>query len=93
MPPAPVAALPPPERVEPPQRRDGAYPAKLLAWLERHKDYPLAARVRRREGEVRLAIVLARNGHLLQATIEKSSGLEMLDTAAIERDRAHRFSL
>lgn len=60
------------------------YAAVLLAWLEPHREYPRAARARRQQGVVRLYIHIARNGAVLEARIETSSGHPRLDRAALD---------
>ena len=59
------------------------YAATLLAWLERHKEYPRSARVRRQQGTVLLYFVMDRNGKVLNRRIEKSSGYSKLDEEAL----------
>lgn len=59
------------------------YSPILLAWLQRYMDYPRAARIRRHEGEVRLRLVLDRSGRLLDVSLAKASGHELLDEAAL----------
>ncbi|MCC5853823.1 MAG: energy transducer TonB [Alkalimonas sp.] len=59
------------------------YAATLLAWLERHKEYPRAARSRRQQGTVLLYFVLDRQGHVSQSRIEQSSGHPLLDAEAL----------
>jgi len=64
------------------------YAATLLAWLERHKEYPRQARVRRQQGTVLLYFVVDRSGRVLAHRIEQSSGYPALDEevlAMIER--------
>jgi protein TonB len=55
------------------------YLARLAAWLERHKDYPRAARLRREEGTVLLRFTIDRSGRLLDWRIERGSGHAALD--------------
>ena len=59
------------------------YMSVLQAWLEKHKEYPRSARLRRIEGAVLLYFSIDRDGHLLAYRIERSSGHRMLDTETI----------
>lgn len=59
------------------------YGAILLAWLERHKEYPRVAQKRRQQGVVLLHIVLDRDGRVIEAHIQESSGYRLLDDAAL----------
>ena len=59
------------------------YGAILLAWLERHKEYPRVAQKRRQQGVVLLHIVLDRDGRVIEAHIQESSGYHLLDDAAL----------
>jgi len=64
------------------------YAATLLAWLERHKEYPRRARLRREEGTVMLYFLVDREGRVLEHRIEQGSGHPVLDAevlAMIER--------
>lgn len=69
---APKAAAPP----------DAEYLAQIVAWLERHKDYPEAARARREEGTVLVAFAIDRGGRLMSFGVRHSSGSSLLDAAA-----------
>ena len=60
------------------------YAAILLAWLERHKEYPYRARARRQEGVVRLFIAVDRRGDVLDARIAGSAGHILLERAALD---------
>lgn len=65
------------------------YASVLLAWLERHKEYPRRAQQRRQQGVVLLYLVIDRNGQILDARIQESSGYRSLDKATIDMlDRA-----
>ena len=55
------------------------YMAVLQAWLEKHKEYPRGARLRRMEGTTLLYFVMDRDGKVLDFRIQKSSGYEILD--------------
>jgi len=59
------------------------YMSVLQAWLEKHKEYPRSARLRRIEGAVLLYFAIDRDGRLLTYRIERSSGHRMLDTETI----------
>ena len=64
------------------------YKAQLLAWLEKHKEYPRRARLRRQEGTALLEFVMDRSGQVLEYRIVESSGYKLLDeevVAMIER--------
>lgn len=64
------------------------YKALLMAWLEKHKEYPRRAKLRRQEGTAYLSFVIDRDGRLLECRLDKSSGYKLLDeevTAMIER--------
>jgi protein TonB len=64
------------------------YKSLLYAWLEKHKEYPRRARLRRQEGTAILHFVIDRAGRVLEYRIERSSGYKLLDTevaAMIER--------
>ena len=60
------------------------YAARVLAWLERHKEYPRRARTRREEGIVMLYFVIDRQGRMLESRVEESSGRALLDRAALD---------
>jgi protein TonB len=60
------------------------YGARLLAWLERHKQYPPRARDRRQEGAVMLYLAIARDGAVLAYRIREGSGHAALDHATLE---------
>ncbi len=51
----------------------------LMAHLNRHKQYPSAARARREQGVVMVSFTMDRNGHVLSKRIAKSSGSPALD--------------
>jgi protein TonB len=87
---APAQAAPPPAVPAPPQLaalppaagRPGAdadYLASILAWLERHKEYPREAQRRRQQGTAVLAFELDRQGRVLSYRIKTSSGFAELD--------------
>lgn len=56
---------------------------RLSAWLASHKRYPTAARNRGEEGEVLVHFTVESDGHVIEVTVEKSSGHADLDAAAV----------
>ena len=60
-----------------------AWVSQLLAHLNRHKQYPGAARAHREEGVVTLNFTMDRDGHVLAHSIVKSSGSQALDAEAL----------
>ena len=83
-----ISGVPSDTKVTPTREADGAserrntYQALLKRIIEKHKEYPLAARKLRREGSCQRRFVLGRNGAL--KTVEKlsSCGNAFLDDAA-----------
>lgn len=64
------------------------YMALLQAWLERHKEYPRRAQLRRQQGTAMLYFVMDRDGKVLEYQLRQSSGYQLLDrevVAMIER--------
>ncbi|ALP51874.1 hypothetical protein Tel_01255 [Candidatus Tenderia electrophaga] len=55
------------------------YFARLQAWLERHRQYPRRAQLRRQEGTALLYFVIERDGTVIDARIQRSSGHRLLD--------------
>ena len=66
---------------------DSAYVGRLLAWLERFKEYPRAARLRRMEGQVVVRLSILADGRVAAATVATSSGHSVLDSAALDTVR------
>lgn len=58
------------------------YLASVMAWLERHKEYPDEARSRQDEGSVLVAFVIDHAGQVLSVDIQRGSGSAILDRAA-----------
>jgi protein TonB len=93
--PSPVVAALPPVAAKPavalpdPGPRAGSgqahddFVARLLAQLNRYKQYPRAARQARIHGVVMLHFVMDAQGRVLQADIAKSSGRPILDAEAL----------
>jgi len=64
------------------------YHSYLLAWLQKHKEYPAAAQRRRQEGTALLYFEMDRDGRVRNFRLQRSSGHEALDNevlALIER--------
>jgi len=60
------------------------YLAALQAWLNRHKEYPRRARLRRQEGTALLYFAIDRQGRVLDYALRRGSGHKALDRAVIE---------
>jgi periplasmic protein TonB len=60
------------------------YLEKVRLWVARFRVYPEEAKKKREEGMVSLGFKFARDGTVLDAWIEKSSGFPMLDQAALK---------
>lgn len=80
-PPGPVMAAP---RVAVNPNAEASYYAALLAWLERHKEYPRRAQLRRMEGVAHLRFTIDGQGRVIAHRIERSTGHDTLDDA-VER--------
>ncbi|HLI20349.1 MAG TPA: energy transducer TonB [Stellaceae bacterium] len=76
-PPAPVISAPRPSNAVP------NWQSALLARLEQFKRYPALAQFRRQQGVVYLHFTMDRQGRVLSARIEKSSGFDALDDEAL----------
>ncbi len=68
--------------------RDTAFAAYQVAWVHRierigNLNYPDAARRRHLHGDVMLTVVLGKDGHVQDVTVNRSSGYRVLDEAAI----------
>ena len=79
---APPAAASGAAGVSTPWSKD-AYVDRLTRWLERHRQYPRAARRAGLEGEVQLGFVLAPDGRPRHVQIITPSGVALLDRAAL----------
>lgn len=77
-------APPPMARPTPPAAPPAGYANQLLRALDRHKNYPYAARARRIEGVGRVTVTIDAKGNVLDYRIVQSAGSEMLDEAIKE---------
>ncbi|MFT3965033.1 MAG: TonB family protein [Sphingobium sp.] len=57
---------------------------RVLAHLERHKRYPAAARLMKREGSVRISLMMDRHGRVLSISVDRPTGFKPLDVEAEE---------
>jgi protein TonB len=80
-----VAVVPPPPAVI--RRPEADYVGTLLGWLERYKDYPRAARLRRIEGTAVVRLAILADGRVGSLSLARGSGHPVLDDAAIEMVR------
>ena len=82
------AAAPPapslPQAAQAQQAGGNSWQGKVLAHLERYRRYPSTSRQRGDEGTVYLRVRINREGQVLQAELERSSGHAALDRAAME---------
>ena len=63
------------------------YEELLYAWMEKHKQYPMLAQRRGLEGAGVVRVRIARDGHLLENAIVRSTGDATLDRAALDMVR------
>lgn len=80
-PPPPVAPAPGTQQTAP--KGAVTWQGLLLARLEQAKRYPASAQARRQQGVVLLHFTMDRNGTVLSAAIQKSSGYEALDQESL----------
>ena len=64
------------------------YERALRAAIERCKDYPLMARRQRLEGIVKVFCLISRDGELKESRVESTSGISILDNAALRTVRS-----
>ncbi|EKF75805.1 ferric siderophore transport system periplasmic binding protein [Alcanivorax hongdengensis A-11-3] len=60
------------------------YMAKVRNLIDRHKQYPSRARMRRQQGIVEISFVINANGRAENVAVHKSSGSRILDRAATQ---------
>lgn len=84
-PPAPATTAPPARPAPPAAVAASAqtWEGTLLAHLERRKRYPVEARAQRREGVAHVRFTMTREGRVLSAVLERSSGHPALDREAV----------
>lgn len=70
------------------QAQQQAFRQALMTWIGDHRRYPRLARIRGWQGQVLIRAQIARDGHLLGLTLERSSGYPMLDDAAMHLIRS-----
>jgi protein TonB len=75
-------------QVPPPASAATLYVAALRSAIERCKEYPLMARRQKLEGDVKIACQISREGELRGARILSSSGILILDNAALRTVRS-----
>ncbi len=63
------------------------YRLALFARLAEHRDYPEAARLRHYQGDGSVSFRIDRGGNLLSASMERSTGRDVLDRAALRQVR------
>jgi periplasmic protein TonB len=86
---APPAPTPPEREVRPAPRAlagsvvHGQYEQEIARWVERQRDYPLAARRRGLQGTAIVRLRLGADGSLIQAQIVRDTGHSILDRAAL----------
>lgn len=84
-PPAPTAITAPPPATPVVVQGSGLpnFAGTLMSHLGRHKRYPAEAREQRHEGVATVRFSMDRNGQVLSARLEKSSGFALLDQEAM----------
>jgi len=83
---APETAAPRTTATPAPQPSSNAadsWEGRLLAALHRHRRYPASARMRRQQGVPYIRFVMDREGRVLSARLERSSGFADLDREAV----------
>lgn len=60
---------------------------RVLAHLDRHKRYPPAARIMKREGRVHVSLTMDRHGKVLSVAVTRGDGFKPFDTEAINTIR------
>jgi len=95
--PRPVPQAPPEEPVAAPEQprsnpaAEGAYQSRARAQVEKNRHYPDEAQQLGMTGAAVIVYAIGRDGRLVRAGIERSSGYPMLDQAALRAVRQTRF--
>lgn len=84
---SPPAAPSPPTRPASPRSGPDSWEGRVLARIDQMRRYPSAARTRRQQGVVHIRFRAARDGRVMFAALERSSGNASLDRAALETIR------
>ena len=83
MPPAPATTAPPRPHVASAAETDEWHQC-IVDQIQRHKDYPAAARTRGQKGVVKLAFSIDRQGRVIASRVAHASGYAALDRVALE---------
>jgi protein TonB len=59
------------------------YFGEIMAWLSKHKRYPVELKKKKKQGVVTVEFSIDRNGYLLSARVKKGSDYPELDAAAM----------
>lgn len=89
--PAPPAEIAPPTPQRSNPNAEGAYQTRARALIEKNKRYPEDALQMGMTGAVVILYTISRDGRLLRAEIDRSSGHTLLDQAALKAVRQTRF--
>jgi protein TonB len=77
----PTLTAPPAPRVA--SNAPDSWQGRVLAHLDKHRRYPASALIRRQQGVVYVRFTVDRQGKVLSARLEASSGFPMLDREAV----------
>lgn len=96
--PAPAPAAPTPAPVTPNLGQGGESQSEAVSYLNltqysgnKAPEYPVAARMEQRQGQVDLLYRVAKDGRVTEVTVAKSSGHKDLDEAAVKAIAKYRF--
>jgi protein TonB len=80
--------VPMPAKPQPQAANDQKYMQTLKTLIESRKEYPLMARKGGMEGTVNIGCLISREGELIEARVVSSSGISILDKAALRTVRS-----